>query len=296
MRAPIAITLAVVGAGSASGQGAILDSASCAAVLNAPTADSALVEYHAFFSPSDTTRRLPNSYSELLGQGLRQELVLPRPVPVSTYGDAGDRALPEPSTRAYAVSTLQSVYRLTLHRDGTLTSPHAVGGVRDPAFDGAILRAVAKLDSDQLVPLSRDSVEFDHDTLELRLTIAPAFIVPARAAVQWPRSPGFTPLFRVRLPVYPIQKRVTPGSEDRPPRYPTSMRDRHIDGEVNTEFIVRADGMVQPGSMKILRASSVEFAQSVTEYLKSARFEPMQIAGCSVASLVQMPFMFSTSR
>ena len=60
------------------------DSTRCVAALNAPTSDSAIVEEDALFFPFDTTRKLPDAYADMLGQGLRQMLVLPRPLAIDT--------------------------------------------------------------------------------------------------------------------------------------------------------------------------------------------------------------------
>ena len=103
------------------------DSARCAVALNAATADSAIVEEDALFFPFDTTRKLPDSYAEMLGQGLRQLLALPRPLAIDTYDDRAGLAKTDAGSKQYASVALRSFYRLTLHRDGRLTSARVVG-------------------------------------------------------------------------------------------------------------------------------------------------------------------------
>lgn len=271
------------------------DSARCEAVLNAPTPDSALVEYDAIFSPFDTTRHVPIQYQEMLGQGLHQELRLPRPLPVSTYDDRGHIALREPSSKQYAVATLRSFYRFTLHRDGSLTSVRAVGGARNGAFDAAVVGALVTLDSDRMLPRG-DSIDFDHDSLEVRLTITPGVITNVSVTPPPRHTPGVTPLFRLRLPVRPLEKNVAALPANHAPRYPTAMREKNIEGEVRAEFVVRGDGSVDVASIQLPRATTLEFASAVATALPPMRFYPMQISGCTVATLVQMPFIFSLNR
>ena len=156
-------------ASPARAQGQASDSARCAAALNAPTADSAIVEEDALIFPFDATKKLPDSYADLLGQGLRQMLVLPRPLVVDTYDDRAGYAKSDAGSKLYATPVLRSFYRLTLHRDGHLTSVRAVGGARNEQFDRAVVAALVALDTSSVlpVPVGLDD-SFESDTLELR--------------------------------------------------------------------------------------------------------------------------------
>jgi outer membrane biosynthesis protein TonB len=184
------------------------------------------------------------------------------------------------------------MYRVTLHADGRLSNAHVVGGVRNTAFDEAIVGALTKADSERLLPPLADSSLFDHDTLDLHLTLTPGFIVNVHSTAHSPDTPGVTPLFRLRLPVLAIKRQAAQIPGHGAPLYPKSMRDQHITGEVRAEFVVRADSSVDPGSIQILRSPSMEFVRAVAEWLPRARFYPMEISGCLVASLVQMPLYF----
>ena len=268
------------------------DSVQCERSLNSPTRDSALVQYDALFFPFDSAQHLAVAYRELLGQGLRQELSLPRPLVVNTYSNHARFVVADPDHGDYAIATLRSVYRIVLHRNGRLTNIRAVGGVRNAAFEDSIVGALARLDSEQMLPTPPDSTGFDHDTLEVRLTITPVAMVRSQFSGQPPTAPGATPLFRLRLPVRPIEKDAATLPSQPHPRYPPSMRDQHIEGEVLAQFVVRPDGEVDPSSMQFLKATRLEFASAVAQVLPSIHFYPMQIVGCKVATLVQMPFVF----
>lgn len=272
------------------------DSARCDASLNTPTRDSALVQYDALVIPFDTAQHLPLYYREMLGQGLREQLTLPRPLVVNTYSDHARVVVDDPVRGDYAIGTLRSVYRFALHRNGRLTSIRAVGGVRSSAFDDAIVEALVRLDSAQELPMPPDSTGFDHDSLDIRLTVTPAAMVRSQFSGQPPTSPGTTALFRIRLPVRPIEKDVA-GKPDHPsPRYPLSMRDKGIEGEVLAEFVVQQNGEVARRSIQFLKATALDFASAVADVLPSIQFYPMEIAGCKVAALVQMPFLFGLNR
>ena len=69
-----------------------------------------------------------------------------------------------------------------------------------------------------------------------------------------------------------------------------------IAGEMRAEFLVRADGAVDPGSTRFLKATSIEFADAIASVLPQMRFFPLEVAGCKVASLTQMPFDFGMNR
>ena len=270
------------------------DSARCDAALNSPTSDSALVEYQALFFPYDSAQRLPDSYRALLGEGLLEQLKLPRPLPVGTYQPNARFVVADPTRADYAVVTLRSSYRFVLHRDGRLTNIRTVGGVRNAAFNDAVVGALVRLDSAQILPPGSDSIGFDHDTLEVRLTVTPGVMMTARSSGKSPPTrAGVTPLFRLRVPVRPIDKAAAGVPGNQAPRYPQAMRDQRIEGEVRAEFVVQRDGMADPTSIQLVKATRLEFGSAVVQALSAFRFYPMQVAGCTVASLVQMPFVFS---
>jgi TonB family protein len=278
-------------------QNSVTDSARCAAALSAPTPESVTVELHALVSPLDKARKLPDSYGELIAAGLRQMLVLPRPLAINTYDPRAGIARGETSSKQYAAATLRSFYLLTLHGDGHVSNVRVLGGLRNGAFDRAIIAALVALDTSRMLPPpSGFDAAFDHDTLALRLTITPGFMSASAPAVA-PQQAGVTPLFRFRVPIYPIVHDDSRALPDNPyPRYPADMRARGIEGEVMLEFLVLPDGTVDPESMIALRATSPEFLAAVVAVAPRMRFYPVKIAGCAVTMLVQMPFVFALNR
>lgn len=271
------------------------DSARCLAAFNAPTPDSVTVELDALVSPLDRARKLPDSYGEMIATGLRQMLVLPQPLAVDTYDPRAGIAAREASSKQYAAPTLRSFYLLTLHGNGRLSNVQVLGGVRNRAFDRAIITALVALDTSRLLPPPSGLDDaFDHDTLALRLTITPRFM--SASAPRVVTQAGVTPLFRFRVPIYPIFSETQAIPDNPRPRYPVDMRERGIQGEVMLEFLVLPDGRIDPASVTVLRATTPQFVAAVVAVVPQMRFYPMKIGGCAVSVLVQMPFVFGLNR
>ena len=271
------------------------DSVRCAAALSAPTSDSITIEVNAIVQSFDTTRRIPAGYGEMVGVGLRQMLVLPRPLLIDTYDPKVLTARGEPSLRSYAAATLRSFYRLTLHQDGRLTNIRLLAGVRNEPFNRAIIDALVALDTSRLLPPpSGFERAFSGDTVALQLTVMPVYV--SGSADGKVRSIGMTPLFRFRTPLFPVE--APPGGLPNGPRphYPDDMRQQGIEGNVMFEFLVHSDGIVDPESMIATSATSLEFVNAVSKVVPRMRFYPMKIVGCPVAALVQMPFVFGLNR
>jgi hypothetical protein len=284
---------------AARGQPPSSDSARCAAEFNAPSADTAVIELQAIFSSFDTTRKIPASYRDILGAGLHEMFVAPRPLIVDTFDPRAAPLVRDAGSRLYATVSLRSFYRLTLHRDGRLTNVRAVGGVRNRTFDDAVVAALVRLDSSRTLPDPRSfrfDDSFDRDELELHLVITEGSVTSTRVPSPSPAAGGVTPLFRLVAPIYPVSRDVAPLANNPVPHYPDSMRSQLIEGEVQAEMLVRPDSTVDPRSIHFGEVTSLEFANAVLEVLPRMRFSPLQIAGCSVASLRQMPFIFSLNR
>jgi TonB family protein len=78
-----------------------------------------------------------------------------------------------------------------------------------------------------------------------------------------------------------------------PLKYPESLRQQNVEGEVLAQFVVETSGHVREGSLKNLRSTHELFALSVELFLRTAEFTPATIRGFPVAQLVQQPFTFT---
>jgi TonB family protein len=76
------------------------------------------------------------------------------------------------------------------------------------------------------------------------------------------------------------------------PVYPDSLWTAGVSGRVVAEFVVAADGTIEPGSIDVASATHPYFASAVRAALESAVFNPAQLNGKPVRQLVDLPFQF----
>lgn len=76
------------------------------------------------------------------------------------------------------------------------------------------------------------------------------------------------------------------------PLYPDSLYASGTPGTVLVEFVVDAEGVVQPETFSLVTATHPAFGEAVRRAILSQRFVPAMRAGERVAQVVQMPFSF----
>ncbi|MGI8617656.1 MAG: energy transducer TonB [Gemmatimonadaceae bacterium] len=91
---------------------------------------------------------------------------------------------------------------------------------------------------------------------------------------------------------FQVEKEASPSGGNPQPEYPSSMRESGMTGRVVVQFVVSANGRVEPGSIKILESTNSAFAAAVREVLPRHRFSPAKIGGTAVRQIVQQPFVF----
>lgn len=91
---------------------------------------------------------------------------------------------------------------------------------------------------------------------------------------------------------FQVEEAASPSGGNPAPEYPSSMRETGMTGRVVVQFVVGANGRVEPGSIKILESTNSAFAAAVREVLPRHRFAPAKIGGKSVRQIVQQPFVF----
>jgi TonB-dependent Receptor Plug Domain/Carboxypeptidase regulatory-like domain/Gram-negative bacterial TonB protein C-terminal len=77
------------------------------------------------------------------------------------------------------------------------------------------------------------------------------------------------------------------------PVYPDSLWGSGIGGRVVAEFIVDPQGLIEPGSLRIVSATHPYFVSSVRAALGGAVFRAALLGGKAVRQIVQLPFLFS---
>jgi len=78
--------------------------------------------------------------------------------------------------------------------------------------------------------------------------------------------------------------------------YPPSLFAAHTRGNVVAEFVVDAQGRVEPGTLGIISSSHPLFADAVRRAVAAAVFSPALKAGKPVRQLVHQPFEFTAAR
>lgn len=80
------------------------------------------------------------------------------------------------------------------------------------------------------------------------------------------------------------------------PRYPESLRQAAIDGQVLVRFMVDTTGRVDMASVSVVSSTHDLFTRSVRDALPGFRFKPAEVGGRRVAALAEMPFEFRITR
>lgn len=91
---------------------------------------------------------------------------------------------------------------------------------------------------------------------------------------------------------FQVEEAAFPSGGNPTPEYPNSMRELGMTGRVVVQFVVGANGRVEPGSIKIMESTNSAFAAAVREVLPRHRFSPAKIGGKAVRQIVQQPFIF----
>ena len=286
MRQLILMLGAISSLATTSGATAQTSAAACQAKLTAPAPDSQVLQLHLHVTTFDTAQHLSLQHRGMIGEGVRQLMVMPRVLSLDVYEAMNKDAWP----------TITGVYRTTLHRDGHFTQTRTVGGTRNRGLDSAIVAAIAALDTSLLLPPPDSASMGNAESMDLRILILPGAFLSTRSTAA-PKTPeGVTPLVRLRVPIRGASgpPYLKPGSPH--PRYPFDLRDARVRGETLFEFVVDANGVPDVSTAQVIRATAPQFAQSVLDVLPNLRFDPLLVEGCPVGALVQMPFQFSLSR
>ena len=80
------------------------------------------------------------------------------------------------------------------------------------------------------------------------------------------------------------------------PVFPTSLRERGINGRVSVQFVIDTLGRAEMSGLRVVEATDPLFAQAVRSVLPRYRFSPGEVGGQKVRTLVQLPFDFAVTR
>jgi protein TonB len=92
------------------------------------------------------------------------------------------------------------------------------------------------------------------------------------------------------------EKPALPLESNAPPVYPDILRSAAIEGEVEIEFVIDANGGVRQRSLVVLRADHRLFLEAVREALLGYRYLPAEVGGTPVPVRVRQRFAFTLNR
>lgn len=74
--------------------------------------------------------------------------------------------------------------------------------------------------------------------------------------------------------------------------YPSHLRDAGVGGRVVAQFVVKADGRVDAGSIRIISAAHPQLGEQTRRAVADFRFRPARKGNSNVRQLVQMPIVW----
>ncbi len=89
-----------------------------------------------------------------------------------------------------------------------------------------------------------------------------------------------------------VERVAAPRRDNPAPAYPRQLRYTGLQGTVVVRFVVDTSGAVEPGSVAVLEATHVAFADAVRAWLPRTRYHPAEVAGRRVRQLVQQRIEF----
>ncbi|HEX5831066.1 MAG TPA: TonB family protein [Gemmatimonadaceae bacterium] len=198
--------------------------------------------------------------------------------PFTEHRGPGERA----PVRGFAIPSLESGLRFTLHADGRVTGAEWRHRSATPALDSALRMHLEREGSSGRLQFLLSGLAEDSVQLVLATDVRPG----SSAVVQ--------PLLLARVPRYRATfTRALPGPR---PHYPANLLAAGVDGEVRVRYVVDDQGHVEPGSVALASATSNEFAHAVLSTVPGMRHSPMTVAGCATRSWVEAPFVFKVSQ
>lgn len=249
-----------------------------------------------FASLRETDRHsLPDAYKAMLLRGLIQNFSVPSPLGVPVFGSGTRRRPPATAPVKHLASPHDTVQdaghdtvvvsiagevSFTVQRNGRLADAALVTSSLSSSLDAQLLHAVTALDSMHAVPPLPDGTGGHSASL---LFTADMLVDSASTTA---------PLFAARMPVWVVERDVRLKRDSPKPRYPPRAEQENIGDELLVSFVVDDHGVPRMETVRLLRATYLEFARAVLKVLPEWRFEPARIDGCPVMRRVQLPFSF----
>lgn len=232
----------------------------------------------------DGATPLPRPWADLVAQQVGTRLALPTPL------DLGVVAPLRPG-RAAAGDTVATVLvaavRAVVRRDGRVASLALLARSPDERTDLALVEAVRGADTARALLAPPDSLG------------ARAAAVVLGLAVGRPAGPGGAGAVTVAHPVALAPRTLAvlaagaePEDPIEPPPYPADERAAGREGTAEVEAVVRDDGALVPGTLRVVAHDGEPFARAALAHAARLRFRPARVGGCPVALVVRLPYAF----
>lgn len=120
----------------------------------------------------------------------------------------------------------------------------------------------------------------------LLLAVAAALATPGAAAAQ---DKIYDPGNLSTMPNFANKKKAARKIQE---SYPPKLKNAGVSGKVQLQFVVKADGAVDPGSVQVLASDVSALAKAAKKVIKKIQFDPGQADGSAVATRVVFPISY----
>lgn len=265
------------GTANAPGRRASAGGVGCLDTLHATDSVTRIVKLS--ISPRDTSLKLPGDFENLFAEEFRRRFRAPAKTPLSVVmgvppcDSAGSRC-------AAGVLDIGAVVYATAQNNGKLRDIDVLDVALIPSFVDSVKSVLAAISRESLVP-----------------PIGEAETIPLVIQLQSEERPDsvaqYRQILKAKLPTYRIPFRYASmpiaGIDA---SYPLTARIAGVGDSVTVAFTVAADGMIQPESIELVKASYREFVASVANALLDTRYHPARLGDCAVATRMEQRFLF----
>ena len=230
----------------------------------------------------DSSVRLPGDFENLLAEEFRRRFKAPAKTALSVV--KGVRPCDSIGLRCAAgVLDIGAVVYATAQNDGKLRDIEVLDIALVPSFADTVRAVLAAISRESLGPPTGE-VESIPLVLELRTEEQPDTVSQYRQ------------IFSVKLPMYHLPFRyASMPAAGIDASYPLTARLTGIGDTVSVAFTVGADGMIQPESLELVRASYRDFVGPVANALLETQYHSARLGDCSVATRMEQRFVFKAA-
>jgi hypothetical protein len=249
----------------------------CLDTLHATDSVARIVKFSV--SSRDSSVRLPRDFENLFAEEFRRRFRAPARTPLSVV-----KGLPPcdsvGSRCAAGVLDIGAVVYATAQNDGKLRDIDVLDVALVPSLADTVKSILAAISRESLAPPTGE-VESIPLLVELRTEDQPDSVSQYRQ------------IFKVKLPMYRLPFRyASMPAAGIDASYPFTARLAGIGDTVSMAFTVAYDGMIQPESLELVRASYRDFVGPVADALLQTQYHPARLGDCAVATRMEQRFVF----